>query len=173
MATTTPITHVPIDEYLNTEYEPDCDYVDGVLEDRNVGKQKHSETQILLGGWLLAQAGTHRKKPLSEQRVRLSASKVRIPDLCLIERNNRDEVVDTPPALWIEILSPEDRFSRVQRKVKEILNFGVPTVWIIDPYERQAWIGTTTTGIVEAKDNILRCEFLNLQLPLDEVIPAP
>ncbi len=46
-------------EYLSTEYEPDCEYVDGLLEDRNVGQQKHSETQGLLIGWLRASKPRH------------------------------------------------------------------------------------------------------------------
>jgi hypothetical protein len=28
-------TRVTLEEYLNTEYEPHCEYVDGVLEERN------------------------------------------------------------------------------------------------------------------------------------------
>ena len=33
---------VPISfaEYLDTEYEPDVEYIDGVLEDRNVGQKE-------------------------------------------------------------------------------------------------------------------------------------
>jgi hypothetical protein len=38
-------TLVSIDEYLHTIYEPDCDYVDGELEDRNVGEKDHSKMQ--------------------------------------------------------------------------------------------------------------------------------
>ena len=34
------------DEYLNSVYEPDCEYEDGVLIERNVGEEKH--------GWLQA-----------------------------------------------------------------------------------------------------------------------
>lgn len=59
---TTPAARVSLEEYLNTNYEPDCDYVDGTLEDRNVGKQKHSQTQALLTAWLIVQAARHGKK---------------------------------------------------------------------------------------------------------------
>jgi hypothetical protein len=31
------VTHVSLDTYLRTVYEPDVDYVDGELEDRHVG----------------------------------------------------------------------------------------------------------------------------------------
>ena len=85
---------------------------------------------------------------------------------------NIDDVPEMPPSLWVEILSPDDRFSPFQRKVDELLRFGVPTIWIIDPYEKQAWIGTPETGIVAAKDNVLRCENLNLQVALNEILPG-
>jgi Uma2 family endonuclease len=170
MATTA--VHVSLEEYLNTEYEPDCDYVGGVLEDRNVGKQKHGETQLLLGAWLLAQAERHGKKPITEQRVRLSPFKIRIPDVCLIDRDDHDEIVQKPPALWVEIFSPDDRWSRLHRKLTEVLNFGVPTIWIIDPYDRQAWIGTPQARIVAAEENVLRCENLNLQVTLEAILPT-
>ena len=38
-------TLVPVEEYLSTSYDPDCDYVDGELEDRNVGEKGHSKVQ--------------------------------------------------------------------------------------------------------------------------------
>ena len=169
---TTPAARVSIEEYLNTEYEPDYDYVAGILEDRNVGKKKHSKTQGRVYAWLVAQVESKGKVVLPEQRVWLSRSLVRVPDICVVDQNDEDEVQRKPPDLWVEILSPDDRFSRVQRKVKEVLDFGVPTVWIIDPYERQAWTGTPQQGIVAAEDNVLRCENLDLELPLEQILPA-
>lgn len=173
MATTTPLAHVTVEEYLNTEYEPDCDYIDGVLEDRNVGKKRHGRTQARLSARLLLLLESQGKDVATEQRVRISPSRIRIPDVCVFDVDDNDDVQYKPPALWVEILSPQDRFSRVLRRVQDALDFGVPTIWIVDPYERQAWIGTPTTGIVEAKDQILRCEALELQVSLDEIIPAP
>jgi hypothetical protein len=38
-------TGLSVEEYLNTEYEPDRDYVDRELEDRNVGRRDHSYPQ--------------------------------------------------------------------------------------------------------------------------------
>ena len=40
------------------------------------------------------------------------------------------------PDLAIEILSPDDRMSRVMRKVRFYLENGVRTVWLIDPTRR-------------------------------------
>jgi hypothetical protein len=39
---------IPVEEYLATSYRPDCDYVDGEIEERNVGEFDHSFLQGLL-----------------------------------------------------------------------------------------------------------------------------
>jgi len=165
--------HVPLAEYMDTAYEPDCEYVDGVLEERHVGKNKHSRTQTLLIAWLAAREKLHGRKAMTEQRVQLAASRVRIPDVCLIDPDDDDEVTQKPPDLWIEILSPEDRWSRLQSRLDEVLRFGAPTVWIIDPYAREAWTATPSAGVRPVEDGILRCALLNLQLRLHEILPGP
>ncbi len=45
-------TQVSLEEYLRTDYEPDCDYVDGELEERNVGEKEHSAVQAFFIKWL-------------------------------------------------------------------------------------------------------------------------
>jgi len=162
---------VSLAEYLSTEYEPDCEYIDGVLIDRNVGKQKHSRTQTILAVWLEGRGNQHGYKALVEQRVRFSASRFRIPDICLVPSDDEDEIIQHPPALWIEILSPEDRWSRVQAKAEDCLQFGVGTIWIIDPYTHRAWIGTQAQALTQALDGRLRCENPGLEVALDEILP--
>ena len=39
---------VSVEEYLHTSYSPDVDYVDGLLEERNVGEIDHSWVQKAL-----------------------------------------------------------------------------------------------------------------------------
>ena len=41
----TPSVSVTEQEYLRTSYEPDCDYLDGRVEERNVGEYEHSGVQ--------------------------------------------------------------------------------------------------------------------------------
>ena len=36
------VTLVPLSEYLETSYRPDCDYLEGELLERNVGEWDHS-----------------------------------------------------------------------------------------------------------------------------------
>ena len=39
---------VPVEEYLRTSYDPDCDYVDGEVVERNLGERDHSSAQQLI-----------------------------------------------------------------------------------------------------------------------------
>ena len=41
-------TLISVEEYLHTVYEPDAEYVDGVIEKRPMGEDKHSEWQMTL-----------------------------------------------------------------------------------------------------------------------------
>jgi hypothetical protein len=40
---------VSVHEYLSTSYRPDCDYVDGVVLERNLGETDHSLLQMEIG----------------------------------------------------------------------------------------------------------------------------
>jgi hypothetical protein len=43
-------TSIPISEYRQTTYRPDCDYIDGEVKERNVGEQPHGYLQAILAG---------------------------------------------------------------------------------------------------------------------------
>lgn len=57
-----------------------------------------------------------------------------------------EAVLTRPPFLCIEILSPEDRMSRILERVHEYLAFGVPYLWIVDPESRTAYQYTKEEG---------------------------
>jgi hypothetical protein len=44
-------TLVSVQEYLAASFDPDRDYVDGELEERNFGERPHSYTQMSLGAF--------------------------------------------------------------------------------------------------------------------------
>jgi hypothetical protein len=47
-------TLISVEDYLASAYEPDCDFVDGHIEERNVGELSHSMVQLRVGAYLLA-----------------------------------------------------------------------------------------------------------------------
>ena len=137
MATT---VFIPVEEYLRTSYRPDCDYVDGEVQERNLGERWHSSVQMMIGIIF----GRYRTEwgliPLSEQRVQVSRTRYRVPDVCVVPATEPfTPILHTPPVLCVEILSPEDRFSRILERVEEYLQMGVREVWIIDPRTREIW----------------------------------
>ena len=91
--------------------------------------------------------------------------------MCLLAPSDKDEVTQHPPLLWIEILSPEDRWNRIQTRLNDALNFGVQTIWIIDPYSKEAWIATPEHGTTAVEDRILRCSEPALEVPITEILP--
>src|ERR1700761_8396308 len=51
MATAASSRLIPLETYLHTSYEPDVEYVDGELEERNVGELDHNMIQRAILFW--------------------------------------------------------------------------------------------------------------------------
>lgn len=66
---------------------------------------------------------------------------VRGPDVAYYDEcQSLDELVtkyaDIPPRLAVEVLSPNDRFSKTIKKINDYLRNGVGLVWFLDPADR-------------------------------------
>ena len=165
-------TLVSVEEYLHTSYRPDCDYVDGVVEERNVGEYEHSSLQMGIGAYFFYRQKAWNIRVLTEQRVQVKKTRFRIPDLCVIlGRSLQPPIIVEPPLICIEILSSEDRMVRLQERIDDYLAFGVPNIWVIDPMSRRAFV-YTAEGSREAKDGILRTQNPELVVPLAEVFES-
>jgi Uma2 family endonuclease len=139
MATTPPL--ISLEKYLHTAFHPDCDFVDDHFEERNVGDYDHGRLQAALAGWFFNQEKNCNIRAVLSLRTRVSPTRVRIPDVCLLRRDTpREPVTVTPPLLCIEVLSPEDRLPRVLKVLDDYVRMGVPNLWILDPIERIAYI---------------------------------
>jgi hypothetical protein len=62
---------VSVEEYLHTLYRPDCDYVDGALEERNVGEVTHAMAQQDLVAYLRERRALWNMWALREVRVQV------------------------------------------------------------------------------------------------------
>jgi Uma2 family endonuclease len=162
-------TLISVDEYLSTSYRPDCDYVDGHLEERNLGEWDHSSLQLKVGAYFLMRQKQWGISVATEQRVQVHPTRFRIPDVCIVLGDPDGQILRRPPFLCIEILSPEDRMSRVQERIDDYLTMGVPYVWVLDPAAKRAYAATAQSGLHEVKEIVLRTENPSLELPLDEI----
>jgi Uma2 family endonuclease len=162
-------TLVSLQEYLATSFRPDRDYVDGELQERNLGEQPHSRTQILLGAFLLLKEAEWGIRILTEQRVQVSATRFRVPDVCaLMAADPRDPIVRQAPFLCVEILSKEDTVTRLNERISDYFQMGVPYVWVIDPLTRRAFC-YTPGEMHEVLDGMLRTKDPDIVVPLEEV----
>jgi Uma2 family endonuclease len=50
-----------------------------------------------------------------------------------------EQVFTRPQIIAIEVLSPEDRHSRIAEKIKNYRKFGVQHIWIVDSKTREGW----------------------------------
>ena len=107
-----------------------------------------------------------------EQRVQVSATRFRVPDVCVyVGAEPTEQIFRTPPFICIEILSPEDRMERIQQKIDDYVNFGIRYVWVINPRSRRAWT-YSKDGSREIFDGFLRTQSPDFEIPLTEIFAA-
>ncbi len=161
-----------IEQYLRTSFSPDVDFVDGELQERNLGEFDHGHLQALLCAWFLQHMGQTRLVPAAELRIRVASGSVRICDVAAVSMDRpREQVATHPPVVCVEVLSPEDRQNRAELVLKDYLAMGVENIWLIDPVRRAAYV-FNDTGLHHAPDNILHIAGTNFAVNVDEMFTA-
>jgi Uma2 family endonuclease len=130
---------VSIEEYLRTSFEDlDREYVDGEIVERTLPTNLHSKAQCRLAGILDRLGETRPLYGRVELRSRVSATRVRIPDVSAYAGiEPTDPVPSAPPLIAIEILSPDDRQAKLIAKLEEYRQWGVRHLWLVNPQTRQ------------------------------------
>jgi Uma2 family endonuclease len=155
----------PIEEYLETDYSPDREFVDGTVVERHVGEKSHSSAQ---GNVHYSLRSRYPKLFIwLEQRVRTTRNRCRIPDVCVTVQEPPTEVFETPPLICIEILSRRDEISNALEKLEEYAAAGVRYIWVVDPRRKKtfAYDGALreVTSVLATTDEPL------VELPLADV----
>ncbi len=131
---------VPVEDYLCKMYHPDCDYVDGRVEERNAGEFEHAGVQKMLLRLLWAKEQDWGINAIQECRLQVSATRYRIPDVMVLRAEQVvHRIVREAPLLCIEVLSPEDTWKRLRGVLGDYLAMGVRHIWAFDPEERLAY----------------------------------
>lgn len=163
---------VSIEEYLNTDYEPDVDYVDGCIEERNLGETGHSKVQGELYFLLRLLTVNRQLLALTEARVQVSATRFRVPDVCVVREEDADNpIIAKPPLLCLEVLSPSQSLSTLRKRAKDFFNMGVPEVWVFDPLARTAYV-CLPDSMTEHQGGMLRLAGTPVELSIEEVFKA-
>jgi Uma2 family endonuclease len=131
-------TSIPISEYLQTSYRPDCDYIDGELKEPTLGTRSHAFMQAFI-------AALFNRNWRVWQVIAGTEMRVRIPDVCVLRRSDpADPVVVVAPLICIEVLAPDDSLHSQRDRVEDHFAMGVEHIWLIDPVTREAWTATPT-----------------------------
>ena len=127
-------------EYLSTSWSPDREFVDGRIEERNLGEKDHSIIQRYLTFLFMLKRAEWVVEVFPELRTQTQSRRFRVPDVLVTRAEDKFErYVTSAPLIAIEILSPEDRLSAIQTKAREYRDFGVENIWIVDPARRVAY----------------------------------
>lgn len=132
---------VPLEEYLTSSYEPDVEYIDGRLEERNVGTEDHGEIIVALIEYFASRRQGWGVRVLADVRTQTTPTRFRIPDVLVIDaaeaRHRR--YVTGRPLIAIEVLSPDDTRAQYLIRIADFRMMGIADIWIFDPATRRAY----------------------------------
>ena len=156
-------------EYLQSDFEPDADYVDGLIEERPMGEYSHSTWQAAILAWFQQHAREWNIRARPELRLQVSSTRYRVPDVAILDRNQLTEpVLTTPPLAVFEILSPEDRLKRLLIKLEDYRLMGVRDIVVIDPEDGRFYrYSNGSLGLV--KESVLHFGTESMALDRDAV----
>jgi Uma2 family endonuclease len=134
-------TTVPLEEYLSTNYEPDCEWIDGELRERSVGNRSHGSVQKSFMKFFLALEAELGILVYSEVLTQVSSTNFRLPDVLVVrESDPYGDIVTKAPMICIEVLSPDDRMIDIYDKIDDYTAMGVGAIWIVNPQRRRMFV---------------------------------
>ena len=168
-------TFIPLTEYLQKTFEPDCDYIDGELKERNVGEQPHGHIQSIISAIFRENRKAWSTRAIVETRVQTLPTRFRIPDICILRNSDpHDPIIRFAPYICIEVLSKDDSLSELQEKIDEFLKLGVAHIWVVDPWLRIGYIASTrgferlADGVFTVPETAIRIVLTQIFAELDE-----
>ena len=83
---------------------------------------------------------------------------------------------DRPPTLVVEVLSPNDRTTKLNRRIGRFLAMGVPLVWVLDPEDSTMTVHQAHRPLVvlDATDEVTGLEFVaDLKMKVADFFATP
>ena len=165
MSTAPTSPHLSVDEYLNTTWEHDMEYVDGVLVERGMPTIPHSLLQKLILLWFAKWETGHGFEALQKVRVQIiERARYRIPDVMLCPLPlPRGKVCDAVPWAVIEILSPDDTLAETRNRFRDYAGIGVNRLFLLDP---EAYVAYRFE-----QGSLIETTIIEIQLPNETAVP--
>jgi Uma2 family endonuclease len=129
------------------DVKPNWELIAGVPEQKTMPTWLHGILQTLIAQ-MLTECGYITGTEVS---LEVSEEWEPVPDVIGVLALSDTVYQSTPPAVVVEILSPADRFSVLQKKCRKYAEWGVVDILVIDPIERIVY--HYLDGLVEIHDN--------------------
>ena len=105
---------------------------------------------------------------LPELRSQTRTTRYRLPDVCVLLAVPRTKYLLDAAFVAIEVLSEDDRMSKMMEKLEEYATKGVPNIWVIDP--RLQTISIYSAGTLqEIRDDVIATIDPRLELTRAEI----
>jgi len=158
-----------VEEYLRASWSPDREFVDGRIEERNLGEKEHSIIQAFLTALFFLKRNEWGINIFPELRTQTKIRNFRVPDVLVVRAEyNFDRYITQPPLIAIEIFSPEDTLRAMEEKAAEYRLFGVENVWVVDPESRVAY-RATEKGLEPVREDELIVPGTPIRVALSEM----
>lgn len=166
---------VSVEEYLSTPYEPEVEFVDGVLVERGLPTQLHGIFQLLLGAYLLSFSDQFGFAVSSVTRTEVvKRRRYRVPDIIVAPLPVEEGVITQAPWMIVEIHSPGDRIGNMMTRFQDLELMGVRHILWVDPIEktlhryRNGALRTEPAVIdLDLPTGVLRCDLQSVFEQLD------
>lgn len=146
---------------------PDAEFVDGEIVERALADLSHGKCQARFIEIVYELKRQHPLHAVTEVRHRVGPARFRIPDVAIYYGSEPTErIPSAPPFVAVEIISADDRYSSILKKLHECENWGVKRIWIVDPQERT--VAEFRQGRVEPAD-ALRIGELGVSISAEQI----
>lgn len=158
---------ISVEEYLRMHTDPDCEFVDGVIEERALGEYDHATWQAILVSFFMQHGPDLGIRVRPELRVRVTPSRFRVPDVTILSREApREQIVTHPPLAVFEILSPEDTMTRMLAKLADYEQMGIGAIWVIEP-RKPAYFHFSEGKLLP--ESLFRLPGTSFSVPMEEI----
>ena len=138
----TPTTLISVEEYLNTSYKPDRDFVDGVLVERNVPTPDHSRLQFIVARFFDQFGKSHHLRVFPAARLQVDpvTNRYRVPDVLVLRGPYpKGKAVTDIPVIIVEIQSPDDTLDGIMDRCFDYERLQVRHILVMDPEHKRTW----------------------------------
>ena len=163
------------ENYLDAEYRPDVEYLDGVPKPKTESGFRHGEAECLLGIWFTQYKQDWAIRCALNTRIRINSSRVRLIDVVVVSREVRErKELTVAPLVAIEILDNIDFYTDLKSRAADLQAMGVRNIWLVDPemrtgevWQHGSWL-PKRTGRLQAVDSAIYLDLDWLWQRMDE-----